>query len=228
MRTKMIFLTVALCLSCAAAWAQSPFGIKEEQTKQKAVSLSLGVGGGVQMSGLLGVAANDVNLEMKMGYHAGVLAQLRFLPRDSRSGPETGWIAIQPEARYSVMGGALPGLNVNMDYLTIPVMFQVYPIKNLYIEVGPVFAINLNSSPSSFTYEGYIYDMKDFRPRDVMLAAGVGYSTNFGLSVGIRYHYGLVLMDSAQMRSRNHCIQAGLAYSFRLGGRKHSNRSFDF
>ena len=97
MKKHVFVMGLALLLSTLAMYAQSPFGI-DSQAKQKKVSFSLGVTAGANMSGLLGVSTSDPSLGIKPGFSGGAVFQLRFIPRNNRSGAETGWMAIQPEA----------------------------------------------------------------------------------------------------------------------------------
>ena len=57
--------------------------------------------------------------------------------------------AIQPEIRYSTMGGNSNDFKLGLSYLTVPVMFQFYPSANFYIEAGPVMALNTSHTPNT-------------------------------------------------------------------------------
>ncbi len=220
MKIKVFLLGIVLCLSSHLISAQNPFGFTDQPVKEQKVSMRFGIAAGGNFSGLLGNAATDMTFGLKPGLNAGALFQFRFLPRDNRSRADTGLLAIQPEIRFSMLGGQSSEDNVTLDmnYVTIPVMFQVYPAKSFYVEAGPVIGLNIGNSPEVFTLGLKNYNLKGFRGNDILLAAGLGYAFDFGLSIGIRYNFGLLLMDKDVLPVHNHCIQAGVAYSFRLGG----------
>ena len=228
MKTKAIFLSLVLLLGGLSLKAQSPFNFGEKQTKQKAVSVSLGVGAGANMSGLVGVTTSDPSMkEMLIGANAGLLFQIRFLPRNNRSGAESGILAIQPEVRFSMQGGKSQGKQLGLTYLSIPVMIQVYPTAGLYLEVGPVVNLNIGHSPDDITLDGKGYNLTGLKANDFMVAAGIGYLFDFGLGIGVRYNHGLKQLDP-NLPMRNYCVQAGLSYLLRLGRKPAAERSFDF
>ena len=185
MKKHIMMMGLAFLLSGLALQAQSPFGI-DSQVKQKKVSFSLGVTAGANMSGLLGVSTSDPSLGLKPGFTGGAVFQLRFIPRNNRSGAETGWMAIQPEVRFSMQGGKSGQTSLDLSYLSIPVMVQFYPTKGLYLEVGPVANINLGHSPNNLQLGDKQYELTGLQAHDVMLGVGLGYLFDFGLGLGIR------------------------------------------
>lgn len=226
MKKHVILLGISLLFSTWVASAQSPFGI-ESQAKQKKVSLSLGVTAGANMSGLLGVSTSDPSLGMKPGFSGGAVFQLRFIPRNNRSGAETGWMAIQPEVRFSMQGGKTGSTSLNLSYLSIPVMIQFYPTKGLYLEAGPVANINLGHSPNNLQLAEKQYELTGLQAHDVMIGVGLGYVFDFGLGIGVRYNYGVMALNKV-LPMRNYCIQAGVSYLFRLGKTARHAASIDF
>ena len=226
MKKHVFVMGLALLLSTLAMYAQSPFGI-ESQTKQKKVSLSLGITAGANMSGLLGVSTSDPSMGLKPGFTGGGVFQIRFIPRNNRSGAESGWMAIQPEVRFSMQGGKNSQANLNLSYLSIPVMVQFDPTKGLYLEAGPVVNINVGHSPNNFQLGDKQYEIAGLQAHDVMLGVGLGYLFDFGLGLGIRYNHGLMALNKS-LPMKNYCIQAGVSYLFRLGKTAHRATSIDF
>ena len=226
MKKHIMMMGLAFLLSGLALQAQSPFGI-DSQVKQKKVSFSLGVTAGANMSGLLGVSTSDPSLGLKPGFTGGAVFQLRFIPRNNRSGAETGWMAIQPEVRFSMQGGKSGQTSLDLSYLSIPVMVQFYPTKGLYLEVGPVANINLGHSPNNLQLGDKQYELTGLQAHDVMLGVGLGYLFDFGLGLGIRYNHGLMALNKS-LPMRNYCIQAGVSYLFRIGKSSHRAASIDF
>lgn len=226
MKKHVILTALAVLLSGLALHAQSPFGI-ESQAKQKKVSFSLGVTAGANMSGLLGLSTSDPSLGLKPGFTGGAVFQLRFIPRNNRSGAESGWMAVQPEVRFSMQGGKNSQASLNLSYLSIPVMVQFYPTKGLYLEAGPVVNINLGHSPNNLQLADKQYELTGLQAHDVMLGVGLGYLFDFGLGLGIRYNHGLMALNKS-LPMRNYSIQAGVSYLFRLGKSSHRASAIDF
>lgn len=226
MKKHVILMGVALLFSGWVMHAQSPFGI-ESQAKQKKVSLSLGVAAGANMSGLLGVSTSDPSLGIKPGFNGGAVFQLRFIPRNNRSGAETGWMAVQPEVRFSMQGGKNGATSLNLSYLSIPVMIQFYPTKGLYLEAGPVVNINLGHSPNYMELANKQYELNGLKAHDVMIGVGLGYTFDFGLGIGVRYNHGMLALNKV-LPMRNYCIQAGVSYLFRIGKTSRRDNPFDF
>jgi len=127
-------------------------------------------------------------------------------------------LAFQPEVRYATMGGNNPEYSIGTGYLMIPVMFQVYPIKNMYIEVGPEFALNLSHTPNNVAVGNYQVDLANLKANDIMLGVGIGYATN-GFSVGLRYNHGFSNM-AENLLWKNYILQVNLGYAFSLGKKK--------
>ncbi len=226
MKKHVIMMGLALLLSGLAVHAQSPFGI-ENQVKQKKVSLSLGITAGANMSALIGVTTSDPSMGLKPGFTGGAVFQIRFIPRNNRSGAETGWMAIQPEVRFTMQGGKNAQTSLNLSYLSIPVMVQFYPTKGLYVEAGPVVNINLGHSPNELQLAGKQYEITGLKAHDVMMGVGVGYLFDFGLGLGIRYNHGVLALNKS-LPMRSYSIQAGVTYLFRLGKSSHRAAAIDF
>lgn len=226
MKKHVIMMGVALLLSGLVMHAQSPFGI-ESQAKQKKVSLGLGITAGANMSGLLGVSTSDPSLGLKPGFTGGAVFQIRFIPRNNRSGAESGWMAVQPEVRFSMQGGKTAQTSLNLSYLSIPIMLQFYPTKGLYLEAGPVVNINLGHSPNAVELANKQYELNGLQAHDVMLGVGLGYSFDFGLGIGVRYNHGLMALDKS-LPMRNYSVQLGVTYLFRLGKTTHRASAIDF
>lgn len=150
------------------------------------------------------------------GIYAGAALQMRFLSRDELSNADTGVFAIQPEVRFDMSGGNFDETNkLGLNNITVPIMFRVYPTEGFFIELGPTFALNVNHSPSSLAVSSKTYDLEKLRANDFQLSAGLGYSTNNGFSVGLRYNNGI--SDIAQnMPWRNRSLQLGLTYTFQI------------
>lgn len=218
MRIKLLLITAfsALCLN---AMAQQEFFFEDMKQNEPKVAARIGFVGGFNLSTLTW----DPNISsdkfgMRPGFNAGVAANIRFCKRNERSSVKTGLLAFQPEIRYATMGGNNP--SIGTGYLMVPVMFQVYPLKNLYVEVGPEFALNLSHTPNNVAIGNYQLNLTNLKANDIMLGAGLGYAVN-GFSVGVRYNHGFSDM-AENLGWNNSVIQINLGYAFSLAKRKAS------
>ncbi|QIY90010.1 porin family protein [Chryseobacterium gallinarum] len=189
---KKIFLGLALTagtLAFAQKTASSPvrFGLKA----------------GLNISS---VSNSDMN--SKAGFYGGVFANI----------PVAQDFSVQPEVLYSGMGAKAKGssdIKLNLDYISVPVMFQYNALPNLYLEAGPQFSFLVSSKVK---YKSNSVDANDgFKTFDFGLGLGAGYYFTPNIGVNVRYVAGLT--DIAKNRiggdsSKNGVFQVGLAYKF--------------
>ena len=218
MKLKLLFITVfsAICLN---TMAQQEFVFDEMKNDEPKVSTRIGIVGGFNLSSISSQSSSITSeFGMRPGFNVGVAANIRFCKRNERSSAKTGLLAFQPEVRYATMGGNNPEYSIGTGYLMIPVMFQVYPIKNMFIEVGPEFALNLSHTPNNVAVGNYQLDLANLKANDIMLGVGIGYTIN-GLSVGLRYNHGVSNM-AENLLWKNYILQVNLGYAFSLGKKK--------
>jgi opacity protein-like surface antigen len=181
---KKLFLAATILLaSISVAEAQTGFGVR----------------GGGSYSNLSGDLKNESRYENKLGFHAGVF--LNFPISDQ-------FFSIQPELIYSQKGFknseeefSFLGQNykrtgkVNYNYLDLPVLARI-SAGPVYFEGGPQasYLLNVNNETKEFmngnlqsstTTERDKEGMKEF---ELGYVAGVGFATNSGISLGLRYN----------------------------------------
>ncbi|MBL3547632.1 porin family protein [Chryseobacterium sp. KMC2] len=145
----------------------------------------------------------------KAGFYGGVFANI----------PVAQDFSVQPEVLYSGMGAKADGnsdMKINLDYISVPVMFQYNALPNLYLEAGPQFSFLINSK---FKYQSNSVDVKDsFKTFDFGLGLGAGYYFTPNIGINVRYVAGLsdIIKDkpSGSDSSKNGVFQVGLAYKF--------------
>lgn len=162
--------------------------------------------------------------DSKMGFHVGV-----FMNNPIASG-----FSIQPEVMYSAKGAKNGDVSVNLDYISVPVMFQFNLMPELYLEAGPEFSVLLsakrkagnenvlyeNSENLSVFELGVAegYDFSDnFKSFDLGVGIGAGYYFLPNMGVNVRYVVGFT--DAWKYnyfvdRYLNRAFQAGLSYKF--------------
>jgi hypothetical protein len=131
----------------------------------------------------------------RTGWHAGAFILIK--------GEKFGF---QPEVIFSQQGSKFrydtssPSLNQNFSYVNIPLIFKLYTIAGINLQVGPQIGILTSAEREDFTSgrSGPITerDIKnDLKKTDVSLALGVGWDLPLGITLDGRYNWGLTDND---------------------------------
>lgn len=162
---------------------------------------------------------SDLNQKSKVGYYAGVFM----------NSPIAENFSIQPEVLYNNLGAKLTEdsetSTLNLDYVTVPVMFQYNATPNFYLEAGPEFGFLVNSkvkSDNEFTEAigNEIYKKDNMNSFNFGLGLGAGYYFTPNIGITARYVAGFtdVTKENSDVttnaKNRNNTFQAGLAFKF--------------
>ncbi|GAB2552366.1 porin family protein [Rufibacter soli] len=181
---KKLFFSLAVIAASFTAQAQSSFGIK----------------GGVNYSNLSGDLKDESRYNNKIGFAGG----LYF------NAPVVGdFFSIQPEILYSNKGykyddneqTTLLGREYryegtsNFNYIDVPVLAKI-KAGPLFLEAGPQVSYLINVNDKTKTYvDGKLQDRtvsekskEGYSDFEVGYAAGVGFATQSGVSLGLRYN----------------------------------------
>ncbi len=143
----------------------------------------------------------------KIGFNGGVFM----------NAPLAANFSIQPELLYNGKGAKYDGpgdISINMDYISIPVMFQYNATPMFYLEAGPEFGFLVSANLKG---GGASEDVKELlQGFDVGIGLGAGYYFIPQFGITARYVAGItdVLKDNPGDASRNNVFQIGLAYRF--------------
>lgn len=208
----------------------APIGSLNRNTPQlrtpMAVKTRFGVKAGVNLATLSAkefTAMADPSTNNKTSYHAGAFVNI----------PIGGMFRLQPELVYSSQGSKMQETvtstggsrtfhyEEDLDYLNLPVMFQLQTPGGFVVETGPQFSYLLSAkqkgtSPISTANETDIKDQRDHF--DLAWGLGVGYVSRIGLGVCARYNYGIRNIvhenDTNIGELRNRVLQFSLSYQF--------------
>lgn len=190
------------------------------QTTKSSSPVAFGIKAGMNVSSL----SKDEGLDdqkSKIGFNGGVFANIPVASSFSVQ-PELLYSQYGSKAEYTVLGDKYSS-STNLDYLTVPVMFQYNALPNLYLEAGPEFGFMLSAknkvknetTGNSSTTEDFKDDLNTFN-FGIGLGAGYYFTPNIGLTA--RYVAGLT--DIAKDRPsgsdavKNNVFQVGLAFKF--------------
>src|SRR5690606_14589683 len=152
--------------------------------------------------------------EMKIGFHVGAVAEIKFNDKFS----------LQPEVLYSAQGAKEKGEGdgkMNNDYINIPIMAKYYFVEGFSIEAGPQVGFLMKSEAKG---ENASVDTKDFyKSVDFGLGIGLAYDLPMGLFVNARYNIGLskinedfdfggITVETEDLK--NNVIQIGVGFKF--------------
>jgi len=183
--------------------------------------ITFGLKAGMNVSSI----SKDGGLEdqgSKIGFNAGAFANI----------PVASSFSVQPELLYSQYGdkydqkvlGKTYSFARQLDYITVPVMFQYNALPSLYLEAGPEFGFLVsakNKAKNESTNEtisqsgNYKDQLSGFN-----FGLGIGAGYYFTPNVGITARYVAGLTDIAKNRVsgsdaiKNNVFQIGLAYKF--------------
>jgi len=189
----------------------------------QAQKLKVGIKGGVNFATL---GAEELGkLKSHTAYHVGGIVEI----------PIYEYFSIQPEVLYSVQGAAYSGttkgvdidLDIELNYIQVPIMAKFNATDEFSIEIGPEIGY-LNSSKSQ--YEGTIDgvgtiegdDLFEFEKIDVALSIGATYQLPIGVFLSARYNMGQTnlndksLYDSffGDLKLYNKVFQLSVGYIF--------------
>ncbi|WP_106599822.1 porin family protein [Dyadobacter jiangsuensis] len=158
---KKLSITLILCAMTITSFAQT-FGF--------------GPKAGVNLSNYQG---GNIQTEAKAGYHFGGMLNFGF----------GNVFSIQPEVLFSTLGAKVESSGSEADfkinYLTVPVMLKFRTRSGFYLEAGPQAGFRLSESVPDQTIDHFAKNL------DISLGGGLGYQTNIGLGIGVRYVAGL-------------------------------------
>lgn len=220
--------------------------------------LFLGLG---LVAGSFALAQTSPHFGLKAGLNISSISDDGYEDSKSKAGfyggvfmnaPLSEQFSIQPEVLYSQMGAKTVdtystsfntirnSASLNLDYITVPVMFQFKATPNFYLEAGPEFGFLVSakakgdrtttlanggaSSTVSYSSENRKDDFSSFN-----MGAGLGLGFNFTENFGINARYvagftdinkkndgsdGTTSTGNSNNKNRNNTFQVGLAYKF--------------
>lgn len=173
-----------------------------------AQEVTFGVKAGLNLAS---IAGDDTDgLDSRTSFHVGGVAEISISEKFS----------VQPELLYSAQGAkeSFEGIDieVNLDYINIPIIAKYYVSEGFSLEAGPQVGFLMSAKAKA---EGQSEDLKDFvKGIDFGLNFGVGYKLDSGLNFGARYNLGLSNINdgegSDEFKNQNSVIQFSVGYFF--------------
>jgi len=220
---KISFVAVALATSMAVFAQNQQPKLRTDMT----VTTRFGIKGGVNLDKLHAdgyPSSANFDSKMKTAFNGGVFANI----------PISTNFRFQPEVVYSNQGGknsvntAIPTGTVTtrykseLNYINVPLMFQLQSTTGVFVELGPQFGYLLSAKNKSTDGADTEVDIKNQLEKwDVAAAGGIGYLSRIGLGINARYNYGFTnILDkdysgyTSGTELKNRVYQIGLFYQF--------------
>lgn len=184
-----------------------------------AFSQQFGLKGGLNVSTISSEGYDDT--KAKVGFYGGAFVNIAA----------TESFSIQPEVIYNNLGSEVKGKvlgnsysqKLNLNYISVPVMFQYKATPQFYLEAGPEFGflVSANSKTtwnnSSSTTE---LNKKDFNSFNLGVGLGAGFDITKNFGVNARYVAGFSDITkpnadpSTNAKNKNNTFQAGVNFKF--------------
>ncbi|UTX49438.1 porin family protein [Chryseobacterium sp. MA9] len=203
---KKIFLGLAI-ITGTFAFAQNT-STDATTPSTSSSKIKFGLKAGLNVSNL-----SNMDMNSKAGFYGGVFANI----------PIAKDFSIQPEALYSATGAKGKGgdeTKLNLEYLSVPIMFQYNALPNLYVEAGPQFNFLIDARLKKSASTGAFKSATNSFDFGIGLGAGYYFTKNIGINVrytaGLsdivktRYQYGYDRTGSV----KNSVFQVGINYKF--------------
>mgnify|MGYP006168319911 FL=1 len=158
----------------------------------QAQSAAFGIKGGANFSNLTG---SETDMQFITAYHFGGLVEVNLLD----------FISVQPELLYSLQGANMKAIDekINLHYASLPLIFKIYFLEKLSLEVGPQFSVLISDNVEN----------SKVNRTDSSFAAGLGFKLTEHLFIQGRYLFGLTEI-SKNSDTKNQLIQLSAGYKF--------------
>jgi hypothetical protein len=195
-----------------------------------AQGIRLGVKAGANLANLSGDLLNEDRYENKLGFHGGVMLNIGLL--------DDGFLSVQPEVLFSQKGFTYADQeytigsdrykydgDVTYNYIDVPVLLKI-KAGSVYFEAGPQYSYLLKrKNDFEFTRNGNpvvqtsnTTDLDNVNRNEIGYAAGLGYQSDGGLVLGLRYNGSFTdfgkdgYQDDDTRNARNSVFQASVGY----------------
>lgn len=186
--------------------------------------VSFGAKGGLNISNFSGGITDVLDYDSKFGFHIGGLAEMSLSKK----------MSIQFELMFSTQGASFSApitdgtgvvfgdivVDINYDYLNIPVLAKYYVLKGFSIQAGPQIGFLVNAKAKSDLEEVFGNEnLEDVSKLDLAFSFGLGYQLKSNLLFEARYNIGLSNTDDSELSNsdfavRNSVLQISVGYMF--------------
>lgn len=132
-----------------------------------AQGIDLGIKAGVNFATITDVS----DASNKTGFTGGVFAGIKISDK----------VGVQGDVLFSQQGAEVDASEVDLNYVTVPLVLKYYLTENFNLHAGPQFG---------FLIDDNLDPLLEAEPTDVSGVVGIGYDLFFGLRLSGRYNFG--------------------------------------
>jgi hypothetical protein len=161
----------------------STLSLNAQDRKNKATA---GIKGGYNVSSVSFDGTAETETERLHGFHLGIYVE-SYIGK---------YLAVQPEILYSQQGYKIIDedgtFTQKLDYLNVPLMLKLYPIKSFFLEAGPQVGFSISHKETYDSGRLFGDTSRELEPNnfDLGINLGAGFKSDAGLTLAARYHIG--------------------------------------
>jgi hypothetical protein len=172
-------------------------------------SFSIGAKGGLNFSSLIAGSGLGESFSFTKNFHAGLFVSYRVRN-----------VAIQPEFIFSQQGATgrfnNQSLNTSYQFFNVPVIVKYYFGKYFNVQVGPQIGVLLKAREDFVANSAWVTLDQNSAPwlntADGSICMGIGYETNFGLTLETRYALAFTPIRNFSGTAYNEMFQFSVGY----------------
>lgn len=141
-----------------------------------------GIDLGIKAGANFATITDATDASNKTGFTAGVFAGIKFSDK----------VGVQGDVLFSQQGAKFDTGEVDLNYVTVPLVLKYYLTENFNLHAGPQFG---------FLIDDNLDPLLEAEPTDVSGVVGLGYDLILGLRLSGRYNFGfteIVANDSGK------------------------------
>lgn len=204
-------MLVMLCIGALSVNAQDRIASGGRKSSTFSIGPKFGVG-----YNLISEPSN-LNIGLKGGVVCGGgLALNAHFGRKTPSSPGgTGLFGIQLEGTYISKSFSADNTKMTVSGVDVPVLFQIYPVPVLSIEIGPAFEFYNIKSNTDIASHGTRVDINGQGGVNTMLSVGIGLHLTKGFTADLRYNYGFSGINQS-WPAKISSISLGIGWLFKV------------
>lgn len=184
---KLFFVFVMLCIGALCVNAQDRIATGG----RKSFTFSIGPKAGGSYNFISEPSNLNVGLKGGIGYGGGLALNAHFGRKTPSSPGGTGLFGVQLEGTFNSKSFSSENAKMTVSGVDVPILFQIYPIPVMCIEIGPAFEFYKIKSNAEIASHGTRVGIDGQSGVYTMLSVGIGLHLTKGFTMDLRYNYGL-------------------------------------
>lgn len=202
---------VMLCIGAVSLNAQD----RIVSGGHKSFTFSIGPKAGVCYNFISEPSNLNVGLNGGIGYGGGLALNAHFGRKTPSSPGGTGLFGVQLEGTYISKSFSAENTKMTVSGVDVPILFQIYPIPVMCIEIGPTFEFYKIKSNAEIASHGARVDINGQSGVNAILSVGVGLHLAKGFTADLRYNYGFSGLNQS-WPAKISSVSLGIGWLFKV------------